>query len=100
MRCVECSSAAVTERPERTAQGYRRFRCRSGSIRKCGVPTLPLVPRGGKRHPPAASTRVRDRRTGDPAHLGGVSARCPLKWKGSGIMDDETQTPGGPDLPP
>ena len=28
MRCVACSSAAVTERPERTAQGYRRFRCR------------------------------------------------------------------------
>jgi transposase-like protein len=28
MRCVGCGSAAVTERPERTAQGYRRFRCR------------------------------------------------------------------------
>ena len=28
MRCVECGSASVTERPERTAQGYRRFRCR------------------------------------------------------------------------
>ena len=28
MRCIRCSSAAVTERPERTAQGYRRFRCR------------------------------------------------------------------------
>ena len=28
MRCVECGSEAVTERPERTAQGYRRFRCR------------------------------------------------------------------------
>ena len=28
MRCIECRSAAVTERPERTAQGYRRFRCR------------------------------------------------------------------------
>jgi putative transposase len=28
MRCVACGSAAVTERPERTAQGYRRFRCR------------------------------------------------------------------------
>jgi transposase-like protein len=28
MDCVACSSAAVTERPERTAQGYRRFRCR------------------------------------------------------------------------
>ncbi len=29
MDCVCCGSAAVTERPERTAQGYRRFRCRT-----------------------------------------------------------------------
>jgi putative transposase len=28
MRCVACGSEAVTERPERTAQGCRRFRCR------------------------------------------------------------------------
>src|SRR4051794_7329557 len=28
MRCAGCSSAVVTERAERTAQGYRRFRCR------------------------------------------------------------------------
>ncbi len=28
MECVCCGSAAVAERPERTAQGYRRFRCR------------------------------------------------------------------------
>ena len=28
MRCRDCGSAAVTERPERTALGYRRFRCR------------------------------------------------------------------------
>ena len=28
MDCVCCGSAAVTERPERTAQGYRRYRCR------------------------------------------------------------------------
>jgi transposase-like protein len=28
MDCVACGSAAVTERPERMAQGYRRFRCR------------------------------------------------------------------------
>ena len=33
MRCIECGSEAVTERPERTAQGYRRFRCRA-----CGKP--------------------------------------------------------------
>lgn len=31
MRCIECGSEAVTERPERTAQGYRRFRCRQCS---------------------------------------------------------------------
>ena len=29
MRCIECGSEAVTERPERIAQGYRRFRCRA-----------------------------------------------------------------------
>ena len=29
MRCIECGSEAVAERPERTAQGYRRFRCRA-----------------------------------------------------------------------
>ncbi|MBV8094459.1 MAG: hypothetical protein JO110_14780, partial [Acetobacteraceae bacterium] len=28
MRRIGCSSAAVTERSERTSQGYRRFRCR------------------------------------------------------------------------
>ena len=29
MRCPECDAAEVTERPERTARGYRRFRCRA-----------------------------------------------------------------------
>ena len=28
MDCVYCGSAVVTERPERTTRGYRRFRCR------------------------------------------------------------------------
>ena len=28
MRCIECGSAVVTERPGRTVQGYKRFRCR------------------------------------------------------------------------
>src|ERR1700704_5002016 len=28
MDCVGCGSAAVTERPDVTAQGYHRFRCR------------------------------------------------------------------------
>ena len=28
MRCIGCGSMAVSERAERTAQGYRRFRCR------------------------------------------------------------------------
>src|SRR3954449_8114833 len=31
MRCIGCGSKAVTERSERTAQGYRRFRCRTCS---------------------------------------------------------------------
>jgi transposase-like protein len=29
MRCIECDAAEVSERPERTTQGYRRFRCRA-----------------------------------------------------------------------
>jgi putative transposase len=29
MRCIGCGSEAVTQRPERTARGYRRFRCRA-----------------------------------------------------------------------
>src|SRR3954466_7619296 len=29
MRCLECGSEAVTERSERTVQGYPRFRCRA-----------------------------------------------------------------------
>src|SRR5689334_16761947 len=28
MECVDCGSAATSERWDRTAQGYRRFRCR------------------------------------------------------------------------
>jgi putative transposase len=27
MRCIACDAAEISERPERTAQGYRRFRC-------------------------------------------------------------------------
>jgi transposase-like protein len=33
MRCIECGSEAVTQRPERTARGYRRSRSR---CRACG----------------------------------------------------------------
>ncbi len=29
MRCIGCKSAAVTERPGRTTQGYKRYRCRA-----------------------------------------------------------------------
>ncbi len=29
MRCMDCDAAQVTERSERTARGYRRFRCRA-----------------------------------------------------------------------
>jgi transposase-like protein len=29
MGCIRCGSAAVSERSECTAQGYRRFRCRA-----------------------------------------------------------------------
>lgn len=27
MKCIACDGTAVTERPDLTAQGYRRFRC-------------------------------------------------------------------------
>jgi hypothetical protein len=30
MRCPACGSRSIRERPERTTQGYRRFRCRCG----------------------------------------------------------------------
>src|ERR1700709_1933844 len=29
MDCIGCGSTALSERSERTAQGYRRFRCRA-----------------------------------------------------------------------
>jgi putative transposase len=29
MRCIGCGSTAVSERPEQTVHGYRRFRCRT-----------------------------------------------------------------------
>jgi transposase-like protein len=29
MRCIVCDTADVSERPDRTARGYRRFRCRA-----------------------------------------------------------------------
>jgi transposase-like protein len=28
VRCIACDGVAISERPERTAQGYRRFCCR------------------------------------------------------------------------
>jgi hypothetical protein len=28
MECVACRGTAISDRPERTAQGYRRFSCR------------------------------------------------------------------------
>ena len=33
MDCMACGSAAVTERPERTTRGYRRFRCQDGTVK-------------------------------------------------------------------
>jgi putative transposase len=29
VRCIECDAADVSDRPERTSRGYRRFRCRA-----------------------------------------------------------------------
>ena len=45
MQCIACGSAAVTERPERTGQGYRRFRCRRPT-RDALHPACPSI-RGG-----------------------------------------------------
>ena len=49
MKCVVCGSAATSERRERTAQGYRRFRCRDwgrqssecrgGVLNRTGLPS-------------------------------------------------------------
>jgi hypothetical protein len=49
MECVGCGSTAASERSERTAQGYRRFRCRacgkqfnersSGSLNRAQYPS-------------------------------------------------------------
>jgi putative transposase len=50
MRCLECGSAGVTERPERTAQGYRRFRCsacrKQFNERSCGLLNRTQYPNG------------------------------------------------------
>jgi hypothetical protein len=50
MDCVDCGSAAVTERRDLTAQGYRRFRCRDCgkqfNERSDGVLNSPLTKSG------------------------------------------------------
>ncbi len=41
MRCPYCQSTAITERPDRTALGYRRWRCRDcqrGCNERTGTP--------------------------------------------------------------
>jgi putative transposase len=56
MRCPKCQSTRVNERRERTAQGYRRFRCldcakqfneRSGLLNRTQYPSdvIALEPR-------------------------------------------------------
>ena len=37
MRCVGCGSAAITERPERTGHGYKRFGCRKQFNKRSGT---------------------------------------------------------------
>jgi hypothetical protein len=44
MECFGCGSATVSERSERTAQGYRRFRCRACDC----VARTPLLVAGGR----------------------------------------------------
>jgi DNA-directed RNA polymerase subunit RPC12/RpoP len=53
MGCIRCGSSAVSERSERTAQGYRRFRCRTCSKqfneRSAGVLNRTQYPSDDKR---------------------------------------------------
>ena len=47
MRCAASGSTAFRERPERTEQGYRRFRCRCGkqfNERSASVPNKAKYP--------------------------------------------------------
>jgi hypothetical protein len=71
MECVCCGSAAVTERRDRTAQGYRRFHCRSrgtsSSIRLVSVVTA-------LQHEQDAGQRRACRNRRAPALL-----RCPFR---------------------
>ena len=71
MQCVGCGSAAVTQRPERTAQGYRRFRCRgcgkqfnersAGLLNRAQYPSdvITLVVLGRLRYPAFLTRRRR-----------------------------------------
>ena len=58
MDCVYCGSASVTERPEVTARGYRRFRCR-GCRRQFNERSGGLLNRTGL---PSDGKRVRHRK--------------------------------------
>jgi hypothetical protein len=80
MDCVACGSAAVTERSERTAQGYRRFRCRecgkqynerSGGVLNHThgvVQNLPFLGYTDVQRAPACEGRIS---TGDVSCVGG-----------------------------
>ena len=62
MKCMDCGSAKVTERRDRTAQGYQRFRCRACrrgfNERSSGVSNSVAVIRRG---PPSLRVTFADR---------------------------------------
>ena len=68
MNCVCCGSQAVTERPEVTAQGYRRFRCRD-----CG---RQFNERSG-----GALNRTRLNRTSLPSDVIAFVVFCRLRYR-------------------
>src|ERR671929_249511 len=78
MRCLECGSEAVTERPERTAQGYRRFRCRT-----CG-----------KQFDERSDTLLN--RTQYPSDVIALVVLWRLRQRGAGIKGAAALTPAPP----
>jgi putative transposase len=99
MKCVACDGEAISEWPERTAQGYRRFRCRvcgkrfnertGGSLDRTQYPSdvIALVVFGRLRYKLSLrdlpEKRQKRGRTGSvPATSWGASAVVPLRGRG------------------
>jgi hypothetical protein len=70
MRCIGCVSTAVSERPERTAQGYRRFRCR-GCAERGKQNAFPHSLKENHRMPPPSTQppRIKLQRSGQKVEI-------------------------------